>query len=42
MAPLLPYRRKLSFDLKKRAQELLIRVGLENRLGHTTSPTFRR
>lgn len=35
MAPLLPYRRKLSFDLKKRAQELLIRVGLENRLGHT-------
>ncbi len=23
MAPLLPYRRKLSFDLKKRAQELL-------------------
>ena len=35
MAPLLPYRRKLSFDLKKRAQELLVRVGLENRLGHT-------
>ena len=35
MAPLLPYRRKLSFDLKKRAEELLVRVGLENRLGHT-------
>jgi ABC-type lipoprotein export system ATPase subunit len=34
MAPLLPYRRKLNFDLKKRAQELLERVGLGDRLGH--------
>src|SRR5712692_7485274 len=34
MAPLLPYRRKLSFDLKKRAQELLERVGLGGRQGH--------
>src|SRR5947209_19024627 len=34
MAPLLPYRRKLNFDLKQRAQELLDRVGLEDRLGH--------
>ena len=35
MAPLLPYRRKLSFDLKQRAQELLESVGLGDRLGHT-------
>ncbi len=34
MAPLLPYRRKLSFDLKQRAQELLERVGLGDRQGH--------
>jgi ABC-type lipoprotein export system ATPase subunit len=34
MAPLLPYRRKLSFDLKKRAQQLLERVGLEDRQGY--------
>ena len=34
MAPLLPYRRKLRFDLKKRAQELLERVGLGDRQGH--------
>src|SRR6266581_294789 len=34
MFPLLPYRRKLSFDLKKRAQELLERVGLGDRQGH--------
>jgi ABC-type lipoprotein export system ATPase subunit len=34
MAPLLPYRRKLSFDLKKRAQEMLERVGLGDRQGH--------
>ena len=34
MAPLLPYRRKLNFDLRKRAQELLERVGLGDRLGH--------
>lgn len=34
MAPLLPYRRKLSFDLKKRAQVLLERVGLGDRQGH--------
>lgn len=35
MAPLLPYRRKLEFDLRQRAQELLERVGLSNRLGHS-------
>src|SRR6266700_6069447 len=35
MVPLLPYRRKLSFDLKKRAQELLERVGLGDRQGHS-------
>lgn len=34
MAPLLPYRRKLSFDLKERAQELLERVGLGDRQRH--------
>src|SRR6266852_8901250 len=34
MAPLLPYRRKLDFDLKRRAQELLESVGLGDRLGH--------
>lgn len=34
MAPLLPYRRKLSFDLKKRAQQLLERVGLGDRQGY--------
>ncbi|MGH2497100.1 MAG: ABC transporter ATP-binding protein [Ktedonobacteraceae bacterium] len=34
MAPLLPYRRKLRFDLKKRAQELLEQVGLGDRQGH--------
>ncbi len=35
MAPLLPYRRKLTFDVKERAQDLLERVGLGDRLGHT-------
>jgi putative ABC transport system ATP-binding protein/lipoprotein-releasing system ATP-binding protein len=35
MAPLLPYRRKLTFDLKERAQGLLECVGLRDRLGHT-------
>ena len=35
MAPLLPYRRKLEFDLKERAQELLGRVGLSDRVSHT-------
>lgn len=35
MAPLLPYQRKLRFDLKGRAQELLDRVGLSDRLRHT-------
>ena len=35
MAPLLPYRRKLDFDLKERAQGLLERVGLRDRLTHT-------
>ncbi len=34
MAPLLPYRRKLGFDLRQRAQELLESVGLGDRLGH--------
>jgi putative ABC transport system ATP-binding protein/lipoprotein-releasing system ATP-binding protein len=34
MAPLFPYRRKLAFDLKERAQNLLERVGLGDRLGH--------
>jgi ABC-type lipoprotein export system ATPase subunit len=34
MAPLLPYRRRLSFDLKQRAQELLERVGLGPRFRH--------
>jgi ABC-type lipoprotein export system ATPase subunit len=34
MAPLLPYRRKLGLDLKRRAQELLESVGLGDRLGH--------
>lgn len=35
MAPLLPYRRKLTFDLKERAESLLERVGLGDRLRHT-------
>lgn len=34
MAPLLPFRRKLNFNLKQRAQELLERVGLGDRLGY--------
>ena len=34
MAPLLPYRRKLDFDLRQRAKELLERVGLGDRLRH--------
>ncbi len=34
MAPLLPYRRKLGFDLRQRAGELLESVGLGDRLGH--------
>src|SRR5712691_1162719 len=34
MAPLLPSRRKLDFDLKQRAVELLQSVGLGDRLGH--------
>jgi len=34
MAPLLPFRRKLGFDLRQRAKELLERVGLGDRLGH--------
>ncbi len=37
MTPLLPYRRKLAFDLKERAQDLLERVGLGDRLGHTSA-----
>ncbi len=35
MVPLLPYQRKLTFDLKERAQGLLKRVGLADRVGHT-------
>ncbi len=35
MAPLMPYRRHLTFDLKQRAHELLREVGLETRLNHT-------
>lgn len=34
VAPLLPYRRKLDFDLKQRAKALLERVGLIERMGH--------
>jgi ABC-type lipoprotein export system ATPase subunit len=34
MAPLLPYRRKLDFDLRQRGGELLESVGLGDRLGH--------
>jgi ABC-type lipoprotein export system ATPase subunit len=34
MVPLLPYRRKLDFDLRQRATELLEQVGMGNRLGH--------
>ena len=34
MAPLLPYRRKLDFDLRQRARELLESVGLGDRMGH--------
>ncbi len=35
MAPLLPFRRELDFNLQERATELLARVGLDHRLGHT-------
>jgi len=34
MLPLLPYRRGLPFKLEARAQELLVKVGLEERLHH--------
>ncbi|GLV60037.1 ABC transporter ATP-binding protein [Dictyobacter sp. S3.2.2.5] len=34
MAPLLPYRKKLDFDLKQRARDLLEQVGLGERTGH--------
>ncbi len=34
MLPLLPYRRRLGFDLKRRARELLGQVGLRAREGH--------
>ncbi len=37
MAPLLPSRRKLDFDLKQRAIELLQSVGLGDRLGHPSA-----
>jgi ABC-type lipoprotein export system ATPase subunit len=35
MAPLLPTRRKLDFDLRHRAKDLLASVGLGDRLGHS-------
>jgi ABC-type lipoprotein export system ATPase subunit len=35
MAPLLPTRRKLDFDLTQRAKDLLASVGLGDRLGHS-------
>ncbi|MGI9062064.1 MAG: ABC transporter ATP-binding protein [Ktedonobacteraceae bacterium] len=34
MAPLLPYRRQLDFDLRQRARDLLESVGLDDRLNH--------
>ncbi len=34
MLPLLPYRRGLKFDLERRAEELLVSVGLEKRMHH--------
>ena len=34
MAPLLPYRRELDFDLRQRARDLLESVGLGDRMGH--------
>ncbi|WP_069802500.1 ABC transporter ATP-binding protein [Thermogemmatispora onikobensis] len=34
MVPLLPYRRRLDFDLRTRATELLERVGMGHRLGY--------
>lgn len=34
MAPLLPYRRELDFDLRQRARDLLESVGLSDRMGH--------
>jgi ABC-type lipoprotein export system ATPase subunit len=34
MAPLLPYQRKLDFDLRQRARQLLESVGLGDRVGH--------
>ena len=34
MTPLLPYRRKLDFDLRQRARDLLQSVGLSDRMGH--------
>ena len=37
MAPLLPYRRQLDFNLRQRATELLERVGLADRLNHPPS-----
>lgn len=37
MAPLLPYQRQLTFNLKERAAQLLERVGLAHRVGHPPS-----
>src|SRR5258708_39990501 len=42
MAPLLPYRRKLEFDLKQRAEELLQNVGLADHLAHPPPPLSAR
>ncbi|GER90145.1 ABC transporter ATP-binding protein [Dictyobacter vulcani] len=35
MSPLLPYRREIDFNLRERANNLLERVGLGHRTGHT-------
>ncbi|MEN6482535.1 MAG: ATP-binding cassette domain-containing protein [Anaerolineaceae bacterium] len=37
MTPLIPYRRKLDFNLEEQARNLLVSVGLENRLHHLPS-----
>ena len=37
MLPLIPYRRRLGFNLEKRAQDLLAAVGLESRMRHLPS-----
>ena len=37
MLPLIPYRRRLGFNLEKRVQDLLAAVGLESRMRHLPS-----